>query len=161
MGHISDAILPTDIILDIKVQPTKVYYNGAHLINDPGELSNNFLKQILKNYILFVWIFFTCIHYLSCNSPTYFMLGIQTTLTLQIKGQLNISTGEFQVLSRQLDQVSMVMDVLDKLTKAQQMMETIRMAKEQGNFVEAARCCAALEQAMSQAVCENDDQVRQ
>ena len=77
----------------------------------------------------------------------------------QIKGQLNISTGEFQSLTRQLEQVTMVMGVLDKLTKAQQLMENISMATSKGKYSEASSSLIVLEEAFKQSTCEREEEV--
>jgi hypothetical protein len=77
----------------------------------------------------------------------------------QIKGQVNISTSEFQLLSRQLEQVTTVMDVLDKLSKAQAHMENISEATSRGKYSEAAAALASLEEAFKQPVCEREEEV--
>lgn len=78
----------------------------------------------------------------------------------EIKGQLNVSTGEFQSLTRQLEQVTMVMTILDKLTCAQQLMENIATATSKGEFSQAATSLMVLEEALKQPVCEREEEVK-
>ncbi|KAL8583837.1 hypothetical protein ACOMHN_040306 [Nucella lapillus] len=78
----------------------------------------------------------------------------------EVKGQLNISTGEFQSLTRQMEQVTIVMEVLDKLTQAHQQMENIATATREGKYSEASSSMVHLEEALSQPLCEREDEVK-
>ncbi|KAK7505508.1 hypothetical protein BaRGS_00003253 [Batillaria attramentaria] len=87
------------------------------------------------------------------------MQELSKKIDTEIKGQLNVSTGEFQSLTRQLEQVTMVMTVLDKLTKAQQLMEDISTATTEGKFSQAASFLMVLEEALKEPVCDREEEV--
>ena len=53
----------------------------------------------------------------------------------------------------------MVMGVLDKLTKAQQLMENIATATSKGKYSEAASSLIMLEEAFKQSTCEREEEV--
>ena len=53
----------------------------------------------------------------------------------------------------------MVMSVLDKLTQAQQLMESITTATNSGKYSEATSSLSMLEGALKQPVCEREKEV--
>ena len=53
----------------------------------------------------------------------------------------------------------MVMGVLDKLTKAQQLMENISTATSKGKYSEASSSLIVLEEAFKQSTCEREEEV--
>ncbi|XP_076441590.1 centromere/kinetochore protein zw10 homolog isoform X2 [Babylonia areolata] len=88
------------------------------------------------------------------------MQELSLKVETEVKGQLNISTGEFQSLTRQLEQVTVVMGVLEKLTKAQQLMETIATASSERKYSEASSSLVLLEEALKQPLCEREEEIK-
>lgn len=88
------------------------------------------------------------------------MESLSLKINSEVKGQLSISTGDFQGLSRQLGQVTAVMGLLEKLSQAQQLLENIAQATASGKFLSAASSLQVLEEALSNPLCEREEEIK-
>ncbi|XP_071080296.1 centromere/kinetochore protein zw10 homolog [Haliotis cracherodii] len=70
----------------------------------------------------------------------------------EIRGQLNMSTGEFQSLTRELQEMTSVMTVLERLAKFQDLLENRETALREKKYSEAASCLDTVYSLLQQTV---------
>lgn len=78
----------------------------------------------------------------------------------QIKSQLNMSTGEFQALTGQLEEVNCLLVVLEKLVSLQDGLEAIQVAVSAQEYSEAADAIHLVKSLLAQKVYRHESEIR-